>query len=70
MLFRSIRNIAEPEKLSDQQFIHLAILAASVFHSHSLVLFCLDELVRRGVAQPDLPGRYVDLLPENLRSGH
>ena len=65
-----IRNIAQPEKLSDQQFIHLAILAASVFHSHSLVLFCLDELVRRGVAQPDLPGRYVDLLPENLRAGH
>ncbi len=63
-----IRNIAEPEKLSDQQFIHLAILAASVFYSHSLVLFCLDELVRRGVAKPELPADYVTLLPEKLRT--
>lgn len=63
-----IRNIAEPEKISDQQFIHLAILAASVFFSHSLVLFCLDELVRRGAALADLPARYVDLLPEKLRT--
>ena len=63
-----IRNIAEPEKLEDQQLIHLAILAASVFFSHTLVLFCLDELVRRGVAKPNLPADYVSLLPEKLRS--
>ena len=63
-----IRNIAQLETLTDQQLIHLAILAASVFFSHSLVLFCLDELVRRGVARPDLLAEYVGQLPEKLRS--
>ena len=63
-----IRNIAEPEKLSDQQLIHLALLAASVFFSHSLVLYCLDALVQRGIMDQDLPRAYADRLPEKLRS--
>ena len=62
-----VRNIAEPERLSDEQLKHLAILASSVFSSHSLVLSCLDRLVERGVAAADLPARYVDTLPDNLR---
>jgi FkbM family methyltransferase len=62
-----VRNIAEPKAMSDLQLQHLGILAASVFSSHSLVLYCLDELVRRGAVPPDLPARYVDALPETLR---
>jgi len=62
-----LRNIAEPEALGDDQLRHLAILACSVFQSHSLVLYCLDELVRRKQAARDLPKRYVDALPAQLR---
>jgi FkbM family methyltransferase len=62
-----LRNIAEPERLSDDQLKHLAILGSSVFRSHSLVLYCLDQLVGRKAADPDLPGRYVDALPPHLQ---
>ena len=62
-----VRNIAEPERLSDDQLKHLAILAASVFSSHSLALSSLDRLVERGVVAADLPARYVDTLPDTLR---
>jgi FkbM family methyltransferase len=63
-----IKNIATADKLGDEQIKHLAILGASVFASHSLVLFCLDELVKRGVVSSDLPAAYVDLLPDRLRN--
>ncbi len=49
------------------QLKHLCILAAGVFHSHSLVLHVLDLLVARGVVAADLPGAYVDRLPAELR---
>lgn len=62
-----LRNIAEPERLSVEQLKHMAIMAASVFDSHSLVLFCLDALVARGAAPADLPAAYVDALPQHLR---
>ena len=62
-----VRDITRPERLSDAQLTHLAILASAVFDSHSLVLFCLDELVRRGTADSSLPARYVDALPAEFR---
>lgn len=64
-----LRNIAEPEKLSDDQLKHLALLAASVFDSHSLALYCIDALAARGAVAADLAKRYVDTLPPELRNG-
>lgn len=63
-----LRNIAEPGLMTNAQLMHLAILAASVFESHTVVLYCLDELIRRNAAPADLPARYVDLLPMALRT--
>ena len=62
-----VRDITRPERMSDEQLAHLAILASAVIGSHSLTLFCLDELVRRGAAAADLPARYVDRLPPAMR---
>ena len=46
-----------------------SILWAAVFASQSLVLCCLDELVRRGSVPADLPAGYVDTLPAAFRQG-
>jgi len=56
------------DSYSDAQLKHLAVLAASVFNSHSTALYALDELVTRGAADPDLPVCYVDLLPDALKA--
>ncbi|MEY4983218.1 MAG: hypothetical protein RIR62_1484 [Pseudomonadota bacterium] len=52
---------------SDDQLAHGAILGSTLFESHSFVLYCLDELVRRGRIGASLPARYVDRLPAELR---
>lgn len=62
-----VRDLTRIATWSDAQVGHLALLASATFDSHSLVVFCLDELVRRGAADPGLPARYVDALPDNLR---
>lgn len=51
----------------DGQVMHLAVLAAGVFESHSAAVFALDELARRDLASPSLPERYVDALPAQFR---
>lgn len=53
---------------TDGQVMHLALLAATVFESHSLVLWALDEAVRRGLCPVGLPAAYVDHLPDSLLS--
>lgn len=53
---------------TDAQVMHLALLAASVFDSHTAALYALDELVRRGLVPADLPERYADALPESLQA--
>lgn len=53
---------------TDAQVMHLALLACTCFASHSLVLRCLDDLVRRGTVTADLPAAYVDALPAELRA--
>lgn len=62
-----LRSLAEPQALTDDQLKHLAILASCVFLSQSVVIYCLDELVRRGAASDSLPHRYVDALPAHFR---
>ena len=62
-----LRHPGRIEAYTDGQVMHLAILASGVFDSHSTALYALDELVRRNLADPDLPARYVDALPARLR---
>ena len=63
-----LRDLGRIADHSDEQLAHLAVLASAVFASHTLVLHCLDELVRRGAVPADLPGAYVDTLPADLRN--
>ena len=62
-----LRDMGKIANYSDSQLKHLCITAAGVFGSHSLVLYCLDELVRREAVPGDLPARYADALPKELR---
>jgi FkbM family methyltransferase len=55
-------------EFTDAQVMHLALLAASVFDSHSAALYAVDELVRRGLVPKDLPERYADALPGALQA--
>jgi len=61
-----VRDLGMISSYSDAQLMHLSVLAASVFTSHTLVLHCLDDLVRREAAPPNLPGIYVDAMPADL----
>ena len=62
-----LRDLGQVSAISGDKLKYLSILAAAVFESHDLALFCLDELVRRGAAKGSLPERYVDCLPTALR---
>ncbi|WP_126978591.1 FkbM family methyltransferase [Frigidibacter oleivorans] len=63
-----IRDPAGMGDWSDRQVAMLALLASAVWDSHSLTLHCLDALVARGAAVPDLPAAYVDALPARFRA--
>lgn len=58
-----IRDLTMLPGCDDEQVAHLALLAATVIGSHTLVLFCLDELAARGAVAQDLPRAYADALP-------
>ena len=62
-----LRDLGRPDEISSEDLKHLAVLAASVFESHDLVLHCLDHLVARGAVSPDLSAAYVEALPEELK---
>ncbi len=61
-----IRNLEEPETLSVDQIKCLALAADSVFHSHDLVAFCLDQLAERGAVPKGSAKKYVDRLPPEI----
>lgn len=63
-----LRHPGKIEAYTDDQLMHLALLASSVFQSHSVALFALDELISRGCISEDLPERYVDALPEAFKA--
>lgn len=62
-----LRHPGRIEDWTDDQLCHGAILGSAVFESHSFVLYCLDELVRRGGIDENAPSLYVDALPDDLR---
>jgi FkbM family methyltransferase len=62
-----VKDLRDPKAVSNSQLRALAILADAVFESYDLVLHCLDQLVSRGELPPEIPGKYTDLLPLDLR---
>ena len=62
-----LRRLEALPDCTDEALKHLCVLAAGVFHSHSLVVHVLDLLVGRGRVAPGLPATYVDALPDGLR---
>ncbi len=62
-----IRDITDPDSISTEQFKNLVLFADSVFKSYDLATFCLDRLVERKEVEADVPGRYVDMLPANVK---
>ncbi|AAV95293.1 FkbM family methyltransferase [Ruegeria pomeroyi] len=64
-----IRDPETVEDWRDEQLRQLAVASACVFASFDLTVFCLDELVRRGLAAPEVPGQFVDTLPTWMLKG-
>jgi FkbM family methyltransferase len=50
---------AETAGLSDDQLMHLAFAADTIFDSPDLALHCIDHLIARGAAPADLPADYI-----------
>ncbi|MFN3825222.1 MAG: FkbM family methyltransferase [Pseudorhodobacter sp.] len=59
-----IRNLEDRGQWSDDQIGRLALLAAAMFGSEDLVLFCLDELAARRRVKAKLAENYVAMLPK------
>jgi FkbM family methyltransferase len=55
-----VRDIAYPERLTDEQLSHLAMIAFHVYGSIDLALFCLLQLSHRGRASADVVARFLD----------
>ena len=63
-----LRDLSALGAIDDEGLVQLAILAASVFDSHTVALACLDALAARGRVPASLAQSYVDHLPARLRS--
>ena len=61
-----IRDLARPDRMSDAQLSHLALLADAVFTSMDVVLRCLDLLVARGAVPDTVIETYITKLPRNF----
>ena len=57
-----VRDIAYPERLTDEQLSHLAMIAFHVYGSTDLTAFCILELSRRGRTSADAGARFYDRL--------
>ena len=55
-----VRDIAYPERLTDEQLSHLAMIAFHVYGSIDLTLFCILQLTQRGRTSADACARFVD----------
>lgn len=63
--------IRNPETIgdwSDEQVKQLAIASAAVFNSFDLTVYCLDELVERGIADASTPEDFMEVLPNWMLS--
>ncbi|MGA7055020.1 MAG: FkbM family methyltransferase [Mycobacterium sp.] len=55
-----VRDIAYPERLTDEQLSQLAMIAFHVYGSIDLALFCVLQLSRRGRTSADAGERFLD----------
>ena len=63
-----IRDLTDPDGVTDEMLKHLAILADAVFQSFDLSVRCLDLLIARTAIDPNAAHSYVDLLPDLART--
>ena len=61
-----IKDLRNPDAVSDQQLGHLALLADAVFGSYDLSLRCIDMLAGRGKVATILAAQYVEYLPTEV----
>ena len=62
-----VRDIAQPDLMSDEQIANLALLADAVFASMDLVLRCLEILVDRKAIPETVIDEYIAKLPRKFR---
>ena len=62
-----IRDLTRLRRISDLQLFRLAVLADAVVKSPNLVLFCLDELTRRGKIAQSAAKDYLASLPPEMK---
>ena len=62
-----IRDPATISDWTDEQIKQLAIAGAGVFNSLDLVIYCMDQLVDRGVIGPEAPETFFKTLPKWIR---
>ncbi|MGJ8616865.1 MAG: FkbM family methyltransferase, partial [Sulfitobacter sp.] len=62
-----IRDPSTIEDWTDEQVKQLTIAAAGVFNSLDLVIYCMDQLVARGVLPPQAPKAFFKTLPKWIK---
>jgi len=62
-----VTDLRTPDKLTDEQLSHLAILSDAVFQSFDITIRCIDILAERGRVKNTLAAEYVQMLPAELR---
>ena len=60
-----VRDYSKPERMSDDQLKHLALVAHACYGSFDLATYCIHQLVRRGVMDQSATGIYPRFLPRS-----
>src|SRR6185437_13817175 len=59
-----VRDFTRPERMSDEQLKHLALIAHHCYGSYDLAVNCVHHLAGRGAVPPDAPARYIgEIMP-------
>ncbi|MEE9387232.1 MAG: FkbM family methyltransferase [Paracoccaceae bacterium] len=62
-----VKDLRDPDKISDAQLGHLAMLSDAVFASYDLTIRCIDLLALRKKISDSLAAEYVEYLPAHVR---
>lgn len=57
-----VRDFTFPDRMSDEQFKHLAMIAHHCYGSYDLAAHCIHQLAQRGSLPPDAVGQYLSIL--------
>lgn len=58
-----LRDLGAEAPMPDDKLAHLAVLAAAVFDSHDLVLWCIERLAQAGTIDAEVGEAYLAALP-------